>query len=182
MLAKNNTVLVLYKSFAEANAAIKELRQYGFEMKHLWIVGRHASINEDMNGFHIAKNGDKYWKKLRAFWGGIWGLLFGSAIFLIPGLGPFLFAGPFVSWIVWSLEGAVNAGGLSEMGACLHNLGLPKGNIKQFAIALKSGKYVVIAHGAAEEMTRAWEIINHTSPEALEDDRPSCGSPEACAL
>jgi len=31
-----------------------------------------------------------------AFWGGFWGLLFGSAAFAIPGLGPILLAGPLV--------------------------------------------------------------------------------------
>ena len=30
----------------------------------------------------------KFWGKLGAFWGGLWSLLFGSALFLIPGIGP----------------------------------------------------------------------------------------------
>ena len=32
----------------------------------------------------------QYWGKLGAFWGGIWGLLFGAAFFAIPGIGPVL--------------------------------------------------------------------------------------------
>jgi len=35
-----------------------------------------------------------YWGKMGAFWGGFWGLLFGSAFFAIPGVGPVLVAGP----------------------------------------------------------------------------------------
>jgi hypothetical protein len=67
----------------------------------------------------------KYWGKLGAFWGGVWGLLFGSAMFLIPGVGPLLVAGPLVGWIVGALEGAVVVGGLSAMGAGLYSLGIP---------------------------------------------------------
>jgi hypothetical protein len=29
-----------------------------------------------------------------AFWGGLWGLLFGAAFFAIPGIGPVVIAGP----------------------------------------------------------------------------------------
>ena len=32
----------------------------------------------------------KYWGKTGAFWGGFWGILFGSAFFAIPGIGPFI--------------------------------------------------------------------------------------------
>jgi len=42
--------------------------------------------------------------------GGFWGLLFGSGLFFIPGLGPILAAGPIVAWIVAGLEGAVVLG------------------------------------------------------------------------
>ena len=49
----------------------------------------------------------KHWGKLGAFWGGLWGMLFGAAFFVIPGLGPVLAAGPVVAWIVGALEGAV---------------------------------------------------------------------------
>jgi hypothetical protein len=48
----------------------------------------------------------KCWGKMGAFWGGFWELLFGSALFAIPGIGPILVAGPLVAWIVGGLEGA----------------------------------------------------------------------------
>ncbi|QDT60508.1 hypothetical protein SV7mr_30310 [Stieleria bergensis] len=48
-----------------------------------------------------------YWGKAGAIWGGFWSLLFGSAFFAIPGLGPVLVAGPLVAWIIGALEGAV---------------------------------------------------------------------------
>jgi len=44
-------------------------------------------------------------------------MLFGSAFFFIPGIGPLLVAGPLITWIVGAAEGAVVVGGLSAIGA-----------------------------------------------------------------
>ncbi len=173
MIVKNNAVLAIYKSHTEAETAVKELQQSGFDMKKLSIVGRDYHTDEHVVGYYNTGDRMKHWGKLGAFWGGIWGLLFGSAFFLIPGVGPLLIAGPLVGWIVSALEGAVIVGGLSALGAGLYGLGIPKDSILQYETAVKSGKFVVIAHGSTEETTHAWEIIGRTNPEALEEHQPS---------
>jgi hypothetical protein len=61
-------------------------------------------------------------------------------------------------------------------------MGIPKNSILQYETALKTGKFVLIAHGTAEETTRAREIINRTNPEALEEHQPSRTSPEPCLV
>jgi len=177
-MTKNNSVVAIYKSHPEAEAAVKELQRSGFDMKKLSIVGRDYHTDEHVIGYYNAGDRMKYWGQQGAFWGGIWGLLFGSAFFLIPGVGPLLVAGPLVGWIIGALEGAVVVGGLSAIGAGLYGLGIPKDSILQYETALKSGKFVVIAHGTAEESSRAREMINRTNPEALEEHRVSHTNPE----
>jgi hypothetical protein len=177
-MTRNNAVVAIYKSHAEAETAVKELQQSGFDMKKLSIVGRDYHTDEHVVGYYHTGDRMKHWGKLGAFWGGIWGLLFGSAFFLIPGVGPLLIAGPLVSWIVGALEGAVVVGGLSALGAGLFGLGIPKDSILKYETAVKSGKYVVIAHGSDVETVHAREIINRTNPEALEAHQPSCASPK----
>jgi uncharacterized membrane protein len=178
MMNKINAVVAIYKSHAEAEAAVKELQHAAFDMKQLSIVGRDQHTDEHVVGYYNAGDRMKYWGKMGAFWGGVWGLLFGSAFFLIPGVGPLLVAGPLVGWIVGALEGAVVVGGLSAIGAGLYSLGIPKDSILKYETALKTGKFVLIAHGTAEEATRAREIIRNTNPEALEEHQPSLNSPE----
>ena len=151
-------------------------------MKKLSIVGRDYHTDENVIGYYNAGDRMKYWGKLGAFWGGFWGLLFGSAFFLVPGVGPLLVAGPLVGWIVGALEGAVVVGGLSALGAGLYSMGIPKDSILQYETAVKSGKYVLIAHGSDAETTHAREIINRTNPEALQEHQPSCATKEACAV
>jgi hypothetical protein len=175
---KNNAVVAIYKSHVETEAAIKELQQSGFDMKKLSIVGRDYHTDEHVVGYYNAGDRMKYWGKLGAFWGGFWGLLFGSAFFWVPGIGQILVAGPLVAWIVGALEGAVLVGGLSAIGAGLYSLGIPKDSIVRYETAIKTGKYILIAHGTAEEAARGRGIINRTNPEALEEHQPSRTSPE----
>jgi hypothetical protein len=106
----------------------------------------------------------KYWGKVGAFWGGFWGLLFGSAFFMIPGLGPILAAGPVVVWIVAGLEGAVEVGALGALGAGLFSIGIPKDSIVKYEAALKTDQFLLIAHGTAAEVAKAKDIIGTTHP------------------
>jgi hypothetical protein len=182
MMTKNNAVVAIYKSHAEAETAVKELQNAGFDMKKLSIVGRDYHTDENVVGYYNAGDRMKSWGKTGAFWGGIWGLLFGSAFFLVPGVGPLLVAGPLVGWIVGALEGAVVVGGLSAIGAGLYSLGIPKDSILRYETALKTGKFVLVAHGSAEEIARAQQIIDSTKPEAVEAHQPSRPSVEPCLV
>jgi len=165
---KNNSVVAIYPSHTDAEAAIKELQQAGFDMKKLSIVGRDYHTDEHVVGYYNVGDRMKVWGKAGAFWGGLWGFLFGSAFFWIPGVGPLLVAGPLVSWIIGALEGAVVVGGLSAIGAGLYGLGIPKDSILRYETAIKTDKFVLIVHGSMDETTHAKEILNRTKPETLD--------------
>jgi hypothetical protein len=180
MSCNTNSVVAIFKSHIEAETAVKELQHSGFDMKKLSIVGRDYHTDEQVIGYYNAGDRMKYWGKLGAFWGGFWGLLFGSAFFIVPGVGPLVMAGPIVGWLVGALEGAVVVGGLSALGAGLYGMGIPKDSIVQYETALKSGKYVVIAHGSAEEVIHARAIISRTNPEALAEHAPALLEAKEC--
>ena len=168
-MTNNNAVVAIYQSHPEAETAVKELQQSGFDMKKLSIIGRDYHTDEHVVGYYNTGDRMEYWGKLGAFWGGFWGLLFGSAFFFIPGVGPLLVAGPLVGWIVGALEGAVVMGGLSALGAGLYSQGIPKDSILKYETALKTDKFIVIAQGTGEELTRARDILNCAKPEAWEE-------------
>ena len=141
-------------------------------MKKLSIVGRDFHTDEHVVGYYNIGDRMKAWGGIGAFWGGIWGLLFGSAFFWVPGLGPLLVAGPLVSWILGALEGALVMGGLSALGAGLFSMGIPKDSIINYETAVKTGKFVLIAHGTSEEAAHARDIIIRSNPESLEHHQP----------
>jgi uncharacterized membrane protein len=163
-MSQKNTVIAIYESHPQAEEALKELQRSGFDMKKLSIVGKDYHTEEHVVGYYNAGDRMKRWGKSGAFWGGFWGLLFGSAFFAIPGIGPVLVAGPLVAWIIGALEGAVVVGGLSAIGAGLYGIGVPKDSIVQYESAIKSDKFLLLAQGTEEEVARAREIMRTAQP------------------
>jgi len=163
-MSTENSVVAVYHTHADADRAVKELQRGGVDMHKLSIVGKGYHTDEQVVGYYNAGDRMKYWGKVGAFWGGFWGLLFGSALFIIPGLGPILVAGPLVAWIVAGLEGAVEVGALGALGAGLYSIGIPKDSVVKYETALKTDQFVLIAHGTAAEVAKAKEIIDSTNP------------------
>jgi uncharacterized membrane protein len=159
-----SAIVAVYDTHHEAEEAIRELQKMGFDMKKLSIVGKDYHTEEDVVGYYTAGDRMKKWGKFGAFWGGIWGMLFGSAFFLIPGIGPIVAAGPIVVWIVGALETSVVVGGLSALGAALVSVGIPKDSVIAYESALRAGKFVVVAHdseGAEDKAMIALEKTRH---------------------
>lgn len=150
-----NSAVGIFKTHTQAEFAVKDLQQDGFDIKKLSIIGRDYHTDEQVVGFYNTGNRMAFWGKQGVFWGGVWGLLLGAGFFLVPGIGPLLVAGPIVSIIVGALEGAAIVGGLSVLGAALYSMGIPKDSILRYETAIKSGQYVVICHGTPQEVENA---------------------------
>jgi len=157
-----NSIVAVYSTHAQAEAAIKELQEAGVDMKSLSIAAKDTHTDEHVVGYYNAGDRMKYWGKMGAFWGGFWGLLFGSAMFAIPGIGPILVAGPLVASIVAGLEGAVVVGGASALGAGLLSIGIPKDSVVEYEVALKTDKFLLIVHGSPDQVSHAKAIIEGT--------------------
>ncbi|MBW4038966.1 MAG: DUF1269 domain-containing protein [Acidobacteria bacterium] len=158
-MADFSTVVAVYKTHEQAEAAVKELQSSGVDMQALSIAAKDTHTDEHVVGYYNAGDRMKYWGKMGAFWGGFWGLLFGSALFVIPGIGPLVVAGPLVAWIVAGLEGAAVVGGVSAAGAGLFSLGIPKDSVLKYDVALKSDEYVLIFHGSHDKALAAQQVL-----------------------
>jgi uncharacterized membrane protein len=156
---KNASVVAVFDSHERAEQAVKDLQRTGFNMKQLSIVGKDYHSEEHVVGFYRTSDRMLYWGGLGAFWGGLWGVLFGAAFFWVPGIGPLVVAGPLVSAIVGGLEGMALLGGLSALGAGLISLGIPKESVLKYELAVKANQFLLIAHGSPAEVGRAKEIV-----------------------
>jgi uncharacterized membrane protein len=158
---KTQTVSVaVYDSHAEAEEAIKTLQRSGFDMKSLSIVGKDYQTEEQALGFYNTGDRMKVWGRTGAFWGGIFGFMFGSAMFLVPGIGALIVAGPLVGWIVAGLEGAAVIGGLSALGGALSGIGIPRDSVVRYETQIKAGKFLVVARGTADQASTARTILS----------------------
>ena len=158
-MSNNNAAVGIYNTHTEAEAAIKELQRSGFDMKKLSIMGKDYHTEEHVIGYYNMGDRMKFWGKLGAFWGGFWGLLFGSAMFFVPGIGQVMVFGPLVGWIVGALETSAIVGGLSALGGGLVSIGIPKNSILDYEKAVKASRFLVIAHGTTDEVAKAKGIL-----------------------
>lgn len=150
--------VAVFATHDQAEAAITKLSGAGFDIKNLSIIGQNYQTEEHPIGF--VNTGDRMWSwgKYGAFWGSMWGLLFGSAMMFIPGIGHVMFAG----WLVAALHGAVVGGGIAALGGAFASLGIPKDTVLEYESALKAGSFLVLAHGTESEVQRAKELLGQT--------------------
>lgn len=84
-------------------ALVKELQKCGHDMKKLSVVGKDYHSKGNVVGYYNTGDRMATWGEFDLFWGWIWGMLFGSAFFLIPGMSPVMVGGPLVSYIIGAL-------------------------------------------------------------------------------
>jgi hypothetical protein len=166
------TAVAVYPDHSEADTAVKALQHGGFDMKKLSIIGADYHSEEDVVGFYNTGDRMRTWGKYGAFWGGIWGLFFGAAFFVVPGIGPLVAAGPLVVAIVSALEGAVAVGALGAIGAGLVGIGIPANSMVHYETAIKAGKFLVVAHGSHDEAEHARDILTSAGLEAPDMHAP----------
>jgi hypothetical protein len=165
-MSTTSAAVAVYATHDEADAAIKSLQKGGFDMKQLSIVGKDFRTEEHAIGYYNVGDRVKFWGKKGAFWGGLVGILFSSAFLLIPVVGHIIVLGPLVSSIIGGLEGAAVVGGTSALFAALAGLGIPKDSVVQYENDVKAGKFLVLAQGTPEDVTRAKGILAAASPAA----------------
>ena len=159
MSFNENSAVGVFSSHQDAESAVKELEKSGFDMKKLSVIGKDYHSEENVIGYYNTGDRMASWGKFGLFWGWIWGLLFGSAFFVIPGLGPIIVGGPLVGWIVNALELSLVTGGLTAVGGALASIGIPKDSVIRYETALKADKFVVIVHGTLQEAEKAKHIL-----------------------
>ena len=155
-----NALVAVYHDQSGALAAVRRLRESGFDMKAVSIAGRDEHNEVQVVGYCLAGDRMQYWGPLRGFWTSIWEMLSGWAFLSLPGIGPVLIAGPMSRWAMAALDNAEIFGGLSALAAALHSVGIPRDAILAHEAAVKGGQYLVIASGAAGEVSRAKEVLD----------------------
>jgi uncharacterized membrane protein len=96
--------------------------------------------------------------------GGVLGLLAGIGALAIPGLGPFIAAGP----IMAALSGAAAGAATGGIVGGLIGLGIPEIEAKQYEEKLKKGNYLISVHARdGDEVDRAKEIFKDLDAEDI---------------
>ena len=167
-MEKTDTVVAVFADHNAAEAAVKKLATAGFAMKNLSVVGKGYHTDEKVVGFYNLGDRVKFWGTRGAFWGGFWGLFLGGLFMTIPVVGHVIVLGYLATVAASAIESAIMVGGLSALGAAVYSIGIPKDSVVQYEAAVKADSFLVMAHGAAEEIARAKAILGAANPSRLD--------------
>lgn len=146
----------IYSVEEKALKTIESLIKEEFPADRLSLLRKAGGTGDDMLGlaYTNTKERVKAWGKHGVVWGALWGMLAGATgLFVLPGIGPLLAAGP----VVEALGGAIAAAGvtgsamagaavLTQLASALHRIGVPASAIEQIHRAIETDHYIVILH------------------------------------
>src|ERR1700712_143035 len=162
MSEHHDTIVAVYAKHNVAETAIRKVAEAGLDMTHFSIVGQGYHTEEDVVGFYNAGDRIKFWGSRGAYWGGLWGLLFGGMMLTIPLVGPVVVLGGLATVVFTALtgaaEGAVLMGGLGALGAALFSVGIPHDGVIQYEAALKADRFLIVAHGPEADIERVRDL------------------------
>lgn len=145
------TVIAVFRSAADAQLAVEDLKEHGFSHDQLSLVTR--ADERELLAANPSQHGDQMEKSAvkGAAAGGLLGLLAGSALLVIPGLGPVFFAGAMASGITGSLVGGL----VGAMGGW----GVKDDHIRQYEAALEKDKALVVITGTPSRLAEGRALL-----------------------
>lgn len=168
MQTNTDFAVAVYDTHADAEAAVRSLQAAGFDMKKISIIGKDYRTEEHVIGYLNAGDRAKIFGKYGALWGGLMGMLIGSAVLFVPLIGHLVVLGPLAAMLVTGLEGAAAVGSASALVGALSAVGIPKDSVLRYETALKAGKFMVAVHGTQRDISQAYALLE-TSGYALID-------------
>lgn len=164
------TTVALFSDSLQTEAGVRRLRQAGFDLRRLSIVGRNYHKEEHVAGIIDRGDGPRYWGRFGALWSSFAAVPAGSALLLFPGVGQVVILGPFVN----AVSAALGEAGVGPLAAALASLGLAPEAVQRYERAIRAGRFVVLAQGGRGEADVAhWllrgagalEVREHVPPE-----------------
>jgi hypothetical protein len=146
---KNSTIAV-YSDHDEAMIALQELKKAGFDEEHVSVVGKGVKEERAVHGWIPSGSEAGHYGAWGAFWGALSGWLLLGFVWL-PGIG-WVAAG---GWLAATLVGAGLGAGLGA----LIGLGVPEEEIPRYETELKADRYLIVVHGAADNVRRAEDAL-----------------------
>ena len=182
MSAKNTAVFGLYPNNSSAEHGVDTLKESGFRNTDISVLFPQNVGSKDFGHEKGSKapEGAATGAGTGAVLGGTLGWLAGIGALAIPGLGPFIVAGP----IMAALAGMGVGGTVGGIAGALIGMGIPEYVAKRYEGRVKEGGILLSVHSDNSDWTkRAREILERTgaqdiasSPEAGADyaksDRP----------
>jgi hypothetical protein len=166
MAGKNTAVFGIYRTVSQAEQTVDRLLAAGFSNNDISVLLPDSQSSKE---FAHEKNtkapeGTATGVTTGGVVGGTLGLLAGIGALAIPGLGPFIAAGP----IMGALAGLGVGGAVGGLIGALVGMGIPEYEAKRYEGRIKEGGVLLSVHcNSSEEISRAKELLKQTGAEDI---------------
>lgn len=166
MAGKNTAVFGIYKTAGLAERAVDQIIAAGFSNNDISVLLPDAQSSKE---FAHEKNtkapeGTTTGVTAGGVVGGTLGLLAGVGALAIPGLGPFIAAGP----IMGALAGLGVGGAVGGLIGALVGMGIPEYEAKRYEGRVKDGGVLLSVHcNSSDEVSRAKDLLKATGAEDI---------------
>ena len=164
MASKNTAVFGIYPNRTNVESAVDALKAEGFRNTDISVLFPEKTGTKDFAHEKSTKapEGATTGAGTGAVLGGGLGWLAGIGALAIPGLGPFIAAGP----IMAALAGAGVGGAVGGLTGALIGMGIPEYEAKRYEGRVKDGGILLSVHSDDSQWTKkAKEILERTGAE-----------------
>jgi uncharacterized membrane protein len=161
-----SSVFCIAKSASQAEQIVENLQNSGFGVSEISVLMPDTAGKHDFGHVKATKapEGAATGATAGSVTGGVLGLLAGIGALAIPGVGPFIAAGPIMASLGGAAVGAT-AGGL--VGGLI-GLGIPEIEAKRYEEKLKNGNFLVAVDADdSDKVDRAKEIFKDAGAEDI---------------
>ena len=160
------SVFGIVNSHSQAEQVVERLQGSGFPASEISVLLPDTEGKHDIGHVKATKapEGATTGAATGGATGGVLGLLAGIGALAIPGIGPFIAAGP----IMAALSGAAIGAGTGGLVGGLIGMGIPEIEAKRYEGKLKSGNYLIAVHADdGDQKDRAKEIFKNAGAEDI---------------
>ncbi len=157
MSEKNTAVFGIYPSYATLESGVDGLKAAGFSNRDISVLFPESAGTRDFAHEKGTKapEGATAGAGTGVVLGGALGWLLGVGALAIPGVGPFIAAGP----IMAALAGAGVGGTVGGITGALVGMGIPEYEAKRYEGQVKDGGILVSVHSDSSEWTKRAKLI-----------------------
>src|SRR5256885_7646982 len=162
----SKAVFCIAKNLVHAEAMVEELKNAGFAANDISVLFPDKHGTKDFAHEHHTKapEGAAAGAGAGGVLGGALGWLAGIGALAIPGVGPFIAAGP----VMAALSGAAVGAAVGGVGGALVGLGMPEYEAKRYEGKIRAGNILISVHSDDSEQTkRAKEVFERCNADDI---------------
>src|SRR5438876_8486813 len=158
----SKSVFGIATTHGQAERIVEQLQAQGFATSEISVLMPDTGGTRDVG--HVKATKAPEGATTGAATGGVIGLLAGIGALAIPGVGPFIAAGPIMAALSGAAVGAATGGVVGG----LIGLGIPEIEAKRYEEKLRKGNYLIAVHAdESEDVDRAKDIFKTVGAEDI---------------